>query len=128
MSDLKLRITAKLETSDHDGYCSEGECEYKVIKKSYVVDLPDELIEIFKGTYDDISDKLNELDELDFDWETLLPRPDINRNGSYWCERSSEVSANNLERHTYKYTISSVKIIDIPIGDNDKYSASIKIL
>lgn len=25
----KIKITAYLETSDHDGYCSGNECEYK---------------------------------------------------------------------------------------------------
>jgi hypothetical protein len=104
MNSLKVKITSKLETSHHDGYCSGDECEYDVDTKSYIVDLPEEL----NGSYDDI------FSELDFEWEDLLPIPNLNNRGnnSFYCRNSCESSKNHLGKHDYRYTILSVELIN----------------
>lgn len=55
----KVKIIAKLETSDHDEYCSGEECEYKVKIVSHVIELPDKYKNYPTG-------KLNILDENDW--------------------------------------------------------------
>lgn len=100
---MRVRITSKLETSDHDGYCSEGECEYKVKTKSHVVDLPIEYKNYPEG-------KLVNFDEFGINWEDFLPTPELS-DGSCYCDLSTESVANGLNRHEYRYTILSIEII-----------------
>jgi hypothetical protein len=101
---LKAKITAKLETSDHDGYCSGSECEYEVKKLSYIVDLPTEYNNYPLG-------KLHNLNEHGIDWTELLPEPVMNY-GSGYCDLSEECHNHNIGIHEYRYTIISVEIIN----------------
>lgn len=111
---LKAKITAKLETSDHDGYCSGEECEYEVKTQSYIVDLPSEYANYPMG-------KLNNLDEYGVNWERVLPEPIIN-NGSGYCDLSEECVNHDLGIHDYRYTILSVEIINSEfINKNGEY-------
>ena len=100
---MKVKIISNLETSDHDGYCSGEDCEYKIKVVKTIVDLPTKYKFHSKG-------KINNLDE--FDWIKLLPEPELNLSGSYYCDVDEECEANGLGRHDYKYTILSVEIID----------------
>jgi hypothetical protein len=38
---MKAKITARLETYDHDGYCSGEECEYECKIIEQIVDVPE---------------------------------------------------------------------------------------
>ena len=111
---LKAKINAKLETSDHDGYCSGEECEYDVKTVTYIVDLPNEYKNYPQG-------KLLNIDEFDVDWEKYLPEPVLN-NGSGYCGLSEECVNHELDIHDYKYTILSVEIINSEfINKNGEY-------
>ncbi len=90
---MKVKIKAKLEISDHDGYCSGNECEYSYSIKEYIVDI------------EDISVNLNNLIKY-------LPIPEINNHGSYYCDSNKESDDNNLDKHSYNYTILEVVIIE----------------
>lgn len=87
--NMKLKIKAKLEISDHDGYCSDGECEYSFSIKEYIIDIP--------------TDKYDNIYLIDY-----LPIPDIDTGGSQYCQLSNESNINNLGKHDYKYTILEV--------------------
>ncbi len=91
---MKFKIVAKLEISDHDGWCSGGECEYTHTIKNYIVNIPDE--EYYDG-----------INLINF-----LPTPEINTWGSYYCDLSDESKKNNLSNHDYKYTIVKAVILD----------------
>ena len=39
---MRAKITALLETSDHDGYCSGEECEYKIDEVVKIINVPTE--------------------------------------------------------------------------------------
>jgi hypothetical protein len=112
---MKAKITAQLETSDHDGYCSGGECEYETQTHSYIVDLPDQFKNYPEG-------KLNNFDKYSFEWEKLLPEPGLNYDGSYYCDVSNESETHGLDRHDYRYTIISVEIVNPEfINKNGEY-------
>lgn len=110
---MKVKITSKLETSDHDGYCSGEECEYECKIITHIIDIPKKYKLYPKGTIN--------LDEDDFDWVNLLPEPELNTDESYYCDNSYESENHGLEKHDYRYTIQSVEIIDIDeIDENDE--------
>ncbi len=101
---MLVRITAELETNDHCGYCSDGDCEYKkkivkvntiVPKSIYKPRIDDELTGRFWGDT--------------YNWTKHLPVPNININGSDYC--SCNV-INGVGKHKYKYTVKSVKVIE----------------
>ena len=106
-SNMKAKITARLETSDHDGYCSGEECEYKckIIKR--IVNAPDQYKTYKYGEIDDLSE---------YDWEKLLEPPELGEGSSY-CSLSPECEENNLGVHDYRYTIISVEL-----GDEDDFN------
>ena len=112
---LKAKIIAKLETSDHDGYCSGGECEYEVKTVTYIIEVPCEYKNYPVG-------KLNNFDEYGIDWDKLLPEPDLNNYGSGYCDLSDECDNNNLDKHDYRYTIISIELINPEfINKNNEY-------
>ncbi len=100
---MKVKIISKLETSDHDGYCSGEECEYECKHVETIVPVPNMYKSYPKG-------KINDLDK--FDWIKLLPEPDLNTSGSYYCDNSDECETKGLGSHDYRYTILSVEIFD----------------
>ena len=103
LTPITINIKAKLETSDHDGYCSGEENVYNSTIKTYLVTLPPNLV-------DDINKFTDEdLNKLSYNWESLLPIPNIG-GGSHYCENSEESSNNGLDIHDYRYTILSVKL------------------
>ena len=92
---LKVQITVKLEISDHDGYCSGDESEYKFIIKKYIRKVKSTDISHYNDSF----------------WINLLPEPKINYNGSYYCDISKKSKEHKLDRHEYRYTIINVKIL-----------------
>ena len=99
---MKVEITAKLEKSDHDGYCSGEECEYKRETIKYIVNqVPNPYQTHQSGLIENIDD---------FDWVSLLPEPEINYSGSYYCDCSKKCEAHGLDRHDYRYTVLQVKL------------------
>ncbi len=94
---MKVKITAKLEISDHDGWCSDGECEYSYSTKKYTIHFPD---------YKYLGDQTN--------WCLYLPQPELNMWGSGYCDVSNESVKHDLSKHEYRYTIIKVDIIDQP--------------
>jgi hypothetical protein len=99
---MKAKITAKLETSDHDGYCSGNECEYECEIITHTIDtIPD----IYKTHPKGMIDDLNE-----YDWISFLPEPKLNLYESYYCDVSYHSKLNGLDKHDYKYTVLSVEL------------------
>ncbi len=97
----KIQINAKLYKSDHNGYCSDNECELELSIVNYIIDIPREYINYPEG----------DILEIDQDyWIKFLPEQKINSSGSYYCINSTSSICNGLGIHDYKYIINSVKI------------------
>ena len=105
------RITATLETNDHDGYCSSEECEYKkkIVKVNIAV--PDRCclypVGEIKDAYLDI-----------YKWANHLPVPEVNVEGSEYCRY--HCPEGGVGKHEYRYTIKKVNIIENPKYDKSK--------
>lgn len=97
--NMKVKIIAILEISDHDGYCSGEECEYtkETIEKTII--FPDEL----KNTDNITVDCHN--------WIQYLEEPTLN-DGSGYCDLSAECVENNLGIHDYRYNVIAVELIN----------------
>jgi hypothetical protein len=102
---LLARITAQLETNDHDNYCSDNDCEYvkKVVKVSTKV--PDKYEDAKIGTIN----KKNE-----YAWTKHLPVPEIQVTGYGSCK--FKYVEGGVGQHQYRYKIKKVEIIE-----NKKY-------
>lgn len=105
------RITAQLETNDHDGYCSSEECEYKkkIVKTNIAV--PDRYYSCPVG---ELEAKYLELHE----WANHLPVPEVNVEGSGYCRFVKPKGG--VGQHEYRYTIKKVNIIENPKYDESK--------
>ena len=100
----KIKIFALLETSDHDGYCSDNVCEYKCEKVEHIIDLID------------LSEQqhiLNNIDDIcKNDFEKYLPYPGLGDGGSNYCYLDEKCENSGLDKHDYKYTVTKIEIID----------------
>ncbi len=97
----RVSITALLEISDHDGYCSGEECDYTSRQIVHLCDIP-------KGVQKDCTDEtLNQ-----YDWTQCLPQHELNDGGSGYCDNSAECEDAGLSRHDYKYTILKVEFVE----------------
>ena len=105
------RITAQLETNDHDGYCSSEECEYKkkIVKANIAV--PDHYGSCPVG---EIKDEYLKL----YKWANHLPVPEVNVEGSEYCRYNCPKGG--VGPHEYRYTIKKVEIIENPKYDESK--------
>lgn len=105
------RITAQLETNDHDGYCSSEECEYKkkIVKANIAV--PDRYDSCPLGELKDEYLKLHK-------WANHLPVPEVNVQGSEYCRYN--FPKGGVGQHEYRYTIKKVEIIENPKYDESK--------
>jgi hypothetical protein len=108
MSQKVIKIVAELETADHDGYCSGNECEYASKTVTFVMDeIPTKFADFPVG----VIIKPNKKNA--FPWTQYLPEVELNSSGSWFCTRSAECHAHgNIERHSYRYTILKVEIIE----------------
>lgn len=96
-------IRYSLEISDHDGYCSDAECEYTCQNLTEIVPihkLPKDLQEL--------NGRIRNFDFPNFNWYAILPEPNINYSGSNYCENYTEDA--EIDRHSYRITILSVTI------------------
>jgi hypothetical protein len=99
----KVLITALLEISDHDGYCSGEECEYESKQIVHLCNIP--------SFYEDYEiGNINDL--IEHDWLQYLPELELNTHESYYCNLSDECEEAELEKHDYRYTILNVEIVD----------------
>ena len=106
--DNKLKITAKLEIADHDGYCSDFDdnegCEYevKIVESIYPIHQNDDLYAYPLG-------------DVDLTLENFVHRlndPKMKcQSPSCVCGRSKECKNAELNQHEYRYTIQRVEII-----------------
>lgn len=99
---MKAKITAILETSDHDGYCSGDECEYKVEEVVKIINIPTE----YKNHPIGFVKKIDETF-----WNKFLPQPDLS-GGSMYCELSKNCKEIGLDIHDYRYSILEIEIIN----------------
>ena len=109
---MPIKVFYKLETSNHDGYCSGDECEYTESDKTYVLsdhdlsdfcghDLDKVLLDYNNGNRADMNaDIYQALVKI----EQQLPQPDVG-GGSSYCGLSKECKQKNLDRHDYRITI-----------------------
>jgi hypothetical protein len=105
------RITATLETNDHDGYCSDDDCVYtrKTVKANIVV----------PRNYDYSSVRKIQGKDLDnYKWANHLPLPDVNYGGSGYCKFVKPKGG--VGQHEYRYTINMVEIVENPKYDESK--------
>jgi hypothetical protein len=91
----KVKITVKLEISDHDGYCSGSESEYTYVIKKYIRHIKTSNISQYNDSF----------------WINLLPEPKINYWGSFYCDLSEDSKKHKLGKHEYRYTIKKVEKI-----------------
>ncbi len=105
-------IKVLLETSDHDGYCSDNDCIYSAVEQEHIINnvsVPDDLPDGELLDYDDEQEQyfLSLLPKLSL-WES-------NTNSKAWksgyCYLSPKSKKNNLSNHEYRYNIKSVFII-----------------
>ena len=97
---MKVKITARLEISDHDGYCSDVSNIYTDETHTYIRDTDTTDTDIT-----DISTVDNEF------WIKLLPIIDTYFSGSGYCHPGYESEQHGLGIHDYRYTIISVEAI-----------------
>lgn len=100
------RITAQLETNNHDGYCSDEDCEYtrKIVKATIVV--PEQYRTHPVGKIANTSE---------YKWANHLQIPEVNVQGSGYCKFVKPEGG--LGQHEYRYTIKKVEIVE-----NKKYN------
>ena len=105
-----IKIIAQLETADHDGYCSGNECEYNIKEITHFIrdkDIPPEFADFPVGNIKIKKKKSS------FNWIPYLPEQSVNLSGSFFCTRSLDCKIHgNMERHSYRYTILCVEMIN----------------
>ena len=117
MKQRNFRISALLETSDHDGYCSGEECEYGAIQGDYEVQIP-------------AKDVPAEEAEGLAAFKRFLPEPMVGDSAqSHWCDISCRCTQAGLGKHEYRYTVLSATELlptdgllllrDVPLGDKE---------
>jgi hypothetical protein len=96
-----IKISAVLEISDHCGYCSSEDCEYESSKVIAYCDM------IPKYEHTTTNEHINPENHY---WEQYFPEPELNTSGSYYYGACSE--CDDLDNHSYRYTITHVEIIE----------------
>ena len=124
-----LKITYKLETSDHNGYCSGEECEYEEREKTFVMPVPKELSQYKIG---------DKIPVTEYEWK--MPRrlkPQLNLRPGGCCGVSRECVARGLSQHDFNYTVMAYEMVpaspsNIHLADAsekvEKHDADIKAL
>jgi hypothetical protein len=93
---VPIQITFKEEVSDHDGYCSGGECELttRIYKKVIHVD---------------VSEIANRLEYFTKYADEVI----CNDDGSYYCDLRDDAKTAGLQKHDHRVTVLNVEVIDI---------------
>ena len=90
-----IAITFKEEVSDHDGYCSGGECDLSTRIYTRVVAV-------------DASEITNDLHYYIIYANAVI----CNDDGSYYCDLGEDAKKAGLEKHDYRVTVLAVKLVD----------------
>lgn len=101
----KVQLTVQWETSDHDGYCSDEECEYNSDEIIEYFDIPNQYKNCPIGT------------KLPTDiWRVELQKKgykmDLGSGGLYFCALSHESEIHELDLHEGRATVLRAIIID----------------
>ena len=94
--NIFIEITFKEEISDHDGYCSGGECDLSTRIYNKIVEV-------------DINEITNNLQYYIKYSDDVI----INDVGSYYCDLGDNAKIAGLEQHDYRITVLKVKLVDI---------------
>ena len=97
---LSVNINYKLETSDHDGYCSGDECVYSCNHHSLQLDINKD--DIVRDDNGDITNLQS--------YERFIPKPVVHGESQY-CGLSDESFQHGLDIHEYRITVTSVTIL-----------------
>ncbi len=101
--NTNIKITTILETCVHNGYCSNNEFYYESNEKVFILETPQKYIDYPIGIIENYDE------EFIVD---LLPIPEINMNGSYYCKNSKESELkDDCKYQNYTYNIKTVEII-----------------
>lgn len=94
--NIIIDITFKEEISDHDGYCSGGECDLSTRIYNKIVEV--------------------DVNEINNDLQYYIKYADdviINEDGSYYCDLGDDAKIAGLGPHDYRITVLNVKLVDI---------------
>lgn len=91
-----IAISFKEEVSDHDGYCSGGECELSTRIYTKVVEV-------------DVSEITNDLKYYIKYADAVI----CNDAGSYYCDLGEDAENAGLGNHDYRVTVLTVSLVDM---------------
>ena len=94
--NIFIDITFKEEVSDHDGYCSGGECDLSTRIYNKIVEV--------------------DVNEINNDFRYYIKYADdvnINDDGSYYCDLGDGAKSAGLGPHDYRITVLKVKLVNI---------------
>ena len=94
--NIFIDITFKEEVSDHDGYCSGGECDLSTRIYNKIVEV-------------DVNEITNDLQYYIKYSDDVI----INDNGSYYCDLGDDAKIAGLGPHDYRITVLKVNLVDI---------------
>jgi hypothetical protein len=90
-----IEISFKEEVSDHDGYCSGGECELSTRIYTKVAEV-------------DVSEIRNDLQY----YIKYADEVKCNDGGSYYCDLGEDAENAGLGNHDYRVTVLAVSLVD----------------
>jgi hypothetical protein len=93
--NIFIDITFKEEVSDHDGYCSGGECDLSSRIYNKIVEV-------------DVNEITNDLQY----YIKYADKVIINDDGSYYCDLGDDAKSAGLGPHDYRITVLKVKLVD----------------
>jgi len=103
--EYRILLHILVEKSEHDGYCSESECEYSSESYKLVVPIPD------NGDFDAFGTiPLNIWDEYLEQY-----KKDMDFGGSYYCRVSSEARRHGLGQHELVVSVIECEVVQIVV-------------
>ncbi len=101
----RITLSCKIEVSDHDGYCSDCDCEYDFYLSHISGDLKDLPKKYEKYSIGYIIKEKEELEEIaNFLKAERHLAPSLHLDGSGYCNTSKESKENGLFQHDYRIT------------------------
>lgn len=105
-----FRVTAKLETSHHDGWCSDNECEYECTEETtHELQIAADAVPADLAAF-----------------APLLPDPiETDASQSHYCHLNERSAQAGLGKHDFRYTVTSATevlstegmLCEAPVGD-----------
>lgn len=111
-TELLVKLEIDFESSDHDGYCSGGECEYTQEGVTRFVPLPECFIDSEIGTV---------LPTHDTFWSYLWEKKCCGKNdrglydiagGSYSCQMDNNSQDSGLDQHTVRIVVMNAQVVE----------------